>query len=202
VPNPKDVITKGLGSIPDLQRDLLATKSDFILDIWEGGSRTDGPDSYSLPVFMVVQAVETMAQVKELGAQEKKEEEAEAERQKNIILLIVSVFLIFVPVVGEELAIAAGMTTLARTIAIVGEAGNAALGIYDSVKNPESAFVNVLGMMFGVGSIAKAARTGEGLGAVAKIRQGMSADTVASFGKIFKENDSKLASIGKFCRNR
>ena len=53
----------------------------------------DAAEAYSTPVFMLMQAVDSMAQAKALGAQEEKAEEEEEKRRKNFILLIVSVLL-------------------------------------------------------------------------------------------------------------
>jgi len=85
-------------------------------------------------------------------------------------------------------------------VAITGELGNAALAIYDTVQDPSSAVVNILGMLMGVGSIAKVSRDGEGIGAAAVLRRGMSSDQVASLGSIFKANDDKLQGIMNVCR--
>jgi chitinase len=102
--------------------------------------------------------------------------------------------------VGEELALAAGLATLGRTIAIAGEVGNAAYDVYQTVQDPKSAVVNILGMLLGVGAIARVERTGKGLGDVAKIRRGMTADTVSAFGPVFKGSDDALQNvIHKLC---
>jgi chitinase len=74
------------------------------------------------------------------------------------------------------------------------------MGIYDTVDDPKSAVVNVLGMLLGVGAIAKASRDGKGLNDVAKVRRGMTADAVGSLGRIFKDNDDTLQGIMKVCR--
>jgi chitinase len=78
--------------------------------------------------------------------------------------------------------------------------GNAALGIYDTVDDPKSAIVNILGMLLGVGAIAKVSRDGKGVGDVANVRRGMSADSVSSLGRIFKSNDDTLQSVLNVCR--
>lgn len=101
---------------------------------------------------------------------------------------------------GKEVALAAGLATLGRTIAIAGELGNAALAIYDTVQDPKAAVINILGMLIGVGSIAKVARTGEGIGGVAKLRREMTAADVAGLGSVFKNSDDKLQNIIKVCR--
>jgi hypothetical protein len=202
IPNPKDVITKGMGSLIDLQMDILATKYDFMLGQWSQGRKLDGAETYGVPTFAFMQAVESMKQAKELGQKEEQEEKAEEERRKNIILLIISIVLLIVPVVGEELALAAGLTNFARTLAITGEVGNAAVAFYDSGSDPGAAFLNVMGLVAGVGSVAKISRDGNGFREVANIRRGMSSDTVSSLGKIFKENDNKLAAITRICKMR
>lgn len=95
---------------------------------------------------------------------------------------------------------AAGLVNLGRAIAIAGELGDEALAIYDTVNDPGSAITNILGMLIGVGSIAKVARNGDGIASVAKIRAGMKAEDITTLGTIFKENNDKLQSILKVCR--
>lgn len=104
------------------------------------------------------------------------------------------------PFVGEEAAAAAGMATLARSIAVAGEAANTGLAIYDTVQDPKSAIINVIGSALGVGSITKAVRSGEGLKATAKLRTEMKASEVSGLGALFKSNDDTLQRILKVCR--
>ncbi|THY23807.1 glycoside hydrolase [Aureobasidium pullulans] len=200
VPNPKDLVIKGLGSIPELRESMQATYLEIVLGLYVGGTTMDAAEAFGTPVFMLMQAVDGMAEAKALGAKEEKEEEEEEKRRKNFILLIISVVFMFVPFVGEELALAAGLATLGRTIAIAGELGNAALATYDTVQDPESAVVNILGMLVGVGAIAKVERSGENIGEVAKLRRGMTAEDVAGLGSVFKNSDDMLQKIIKVCR--
>ncbi|KAK4545949.1 hypothetical protein LTR36_002513 [Oleoguttula mirabilis] len=200
VPNPKDIVTKGLGSIPDLRISMQSTVLDMILGNWAGGSTVDAAQAYNALVFMLMEAVDSMAQAKALGQQEQQEEKEEEKRKKDFIIMIVSVVLMFIPVVGEEIALAAGFASLARAIAIAGELGNAALAVYDTVQDPKSAVVNILGMLVAVGAIAKASRDGKGIGDIATIRRGMKPDDIAGLGSIFKNNDDKLQSIMKVCK--
>lgn len=95
VPNPKDVVTKGLGNIDNLRLEMQATLMDMILGIWTDGSIQDPAQAYSAPVFMLMEAVDSMKQAKELGEKEEQtEEEEEEKRKKNLILLIVSIVLL------------------------------------------------------------------------------------------------------------
>jgi hypothetical protein len=94
VSNPKDIVTKGLGSIPELRLSMQATYMEIAVGSYIGGSPLDAAEAFSMPVFMLMQAVENMAQAKALGAQEEEiEEKDREERRKNLILLIVSVVL-------------------------------------------------------------------------------------------------------------
>jgi chitinase len=89
VPNPKDIVTKGLGSIPELRLSMQATYMEIAVGSYIGGSPMDAAEAFSTPVFLLMQAVENMAQAKALGAHE---EEIEEDERKNFILLIISVF--------------------------------------------------------------------------------------------------------------
>lgn len=93
VANPKDIVTKGLGSIADLRIQMQATMLDMMLGTWSNGSTNDPAQAYSAPVFLLMQGVESMAQAKALGVVEQEKEKEDAEKQKELILLIVSVVL-------------------------------------------------------------------------------------------------------------
>ncbi|KAJ5134886.1 hypothetical protein N7526_006251 [Penicillium atrosanguineum] len=106
----------------------------------------------------------------------------------------------FVPIVGEELAAAAGLATIACSVAIAGELANGAFAGCDTVQDPKSAVVNVIEMLFGVGAIAKASRDGEGLVSIARFRRAMKAEEINGFGSTFKGSDDKLQAILKGCK--
>jgi len=96
VPNPKDLVTKGLGSIPELRESMQATYLEIATGFYIGGNPMDAAEAFSTPVFLLMQAVENMAQAKALGVEEKKIEDKEREeRRKNFIVFIISmVFLV------------------------------------------------------------------------------------------------------------
>ncbi|KAI0191619.1 hypothetical protein F4808DRAFT_476023 [Astrocystis sublimbata] len=202
VSNPKSIVTDGLPNIPKLRSDIQNTMLEIMAGSWTGGDPRDAALAYAPALFMLQQAVDSMAQAKELGKQEEKEEEEEERKRKaNLILLIISVVLFFVPVVGQEVAAGLGFANLARIIAIAGELGNAALATYDTVNDPASAVVNILGGLFGVGGIVKASRDAKGIASIAKWRKGMKASEISSLGKIFQDGDTKIQSLlGKVCK--
>ncbi|KAH9903612.1 hypothetical protein F4778DRAFT_91579 [Xylariomycetidae sp. FL2044] len=183
------------------------TATEIIGMRWNGGDDSDTALAYGPAVFMLQQTVDSMRQAKELGAEE--EEEEARKRKENFILLIVSVMLMnekkknhFLPIIGTEVAATLGFANMARIIAIAGELGNAALAMtYDSINDPSSAVINILGSLFGVGNIARAARGAKGLSDVAQWRKGMSSADISVMGKHFADGDSKVQSIlGKVCK--
>ena len=92
VTNPKDIVTKGLGDLPTLRSDMENSLLDIMGGNWIGGDPADAALAYSTPVFMLMEAVDSMAQAKELAQKEEaKEAEEEEERKKNFIILILSV---------------------------------------------------------------------------------------------------------------
>jgi len=72
--------------------------------------------------------------------------------------------------------------------------------VYDTINDPSSAVVNILGMLVGVGAITRTTRNGPGIASAANLRRGMTSDNVASLGTIFKAQDDKLQSIMKVCK--
>jgi hypothetical protein len=75
VPKPKDIVTKAFSNIPSLRNSMQAMLLDMKMGRWTNGSLTDPAQAYSIAGFMFMQAVEDMAQAKQLGQQEEKKEE-------------------------------------------------------------------------------------------------------------------------------
>ncbi|PSK43627.1 THO complex subunit 3 [Elsinoe australis] len=190
VTNPKDIVTKALQGAENLKIQLQATSIDIQLGLLRG-SFDDALQVMSLPVLLTGQAVESMAQAKEIG------EDFAEEEKKNLALTIVSAVFCFVPFVGEAAAAAAGMTTLARLIALVGLTGNAALTIADVMENPRAAPMAILGMLLRRTPGGSAVRTLKGLSDLANIRRGLNAPKIGAF---FQKNDGLLQSAVKACK--
>lgn len=196
IPNPKDIVTHTIGNVDDLETLLFARRLDVLLGTYNGLA-SDVVQVMSVPVFLLVQTVDGMEQVKVLA---EKQEEEDREKRKNFILEIVGALLFVVPFIGEEAAMAAGLTSLARAVTIIGEVGNAAFGVYAVVDDPGSAMFAVMGMLFGVRGIAKSARDGKGFRDMADKRAGWADADIAKLGKGFKDRNDKLQSIVKVCR--
>lgn len=179
IPNPKDIVTHTIGNVDDLETLLFTQRLDILLGTYNGLAG-DVVQVMSVPVFLLVQAVDGMEQVKVLAS---KQEEEDREKRKNFILEIVGALLFVVPFIGEEAAMAAGLTSLARAVTIIGEVGNAAMGVYSVVDDPSSALFAVMGMLFGVRGIAKSGRDGKGFRDMADKRAGWADSDIAKLGQ-------------------
>lgn len=180
VPNPKDVISKALPQIQNLQVALSATWADIMLGMWEGKD-DDATQALSMPVFMIVQAVNSMQQVKDIG------EKAEEEEKKDLILTIVTALLLFVPFIGDVAEAVVDMAWLGRALALISDAGNVALTAIDIVSNPEGAPILILNML-----LAGNSRTPKGFADMARSRRAIKPEDLSMMGALFKANDDKL----------
>ena len=105
------------------------------------------------------------------------------------------------PFLGEIGATLAGAATLARFALIAGEVANAAFAIYGMVDDPNSAIMGLMGMMVGLGSIAKVGRTPSGFKSMAAKRADLRTNGgVSKIGGMFQKRDDTLQSIIKRCR--
>lgn len=145
-----------------------------------------------MPVFMMAQAVESMAQAKEIG------EDMEEQEANDLLLTIITAILFIVPVVGELGAAAAGLGRLARAFAAIGAASDFGMTIVDVVQNPEAAPMAIAGLMLG-GKIKKP-KEFSAAAAAAATRRGMSTAVRDGLGDVFKNNDMALSNIVKVCR--
>lgn len=90
--------------------------------------------------------------------------------------------------------------SVARAAFVIGEAGNAAISVYDIVKDPTSAPFAILGLLMGadaaiVGRSSKATFT-----KAAAFRKAMTEGTLNSFSKEFRANDKIMQDIVKSCK--
>jgi chitinase len=190
VPNPKDIMTAALPNITALRAQIRLASLAVRLNMYDG-DETDAVRALAAPVFMLVQAVDSMGQVKEIGGK------VEDDEKKKLILLIVSVVLMVVPMVGEIGLELAGLAQLARFAFIAGEIGNAALSLADTAQNPEAAPFAFMGMLMGVGGRGmKFERAAEGAATFKKL---MSDADVSRLGKVFKEKDGLVATVINRC---
>ncbi|KAJ4347362.1 uncharacterized protein N0V89_011303 [Didymosphaeria variabile] len=149
VPNPKDGIEPSLDqykSIRDQLKQAYEQSGDYHVSAWRDDTIVEASE---LPVYMLVQGVESMQSVHDTA------KEITEEEKKEMILLFIGGILGFIPIAGEEIA-ALGLATLGRIIRIVGGVGNAAFDLYGIVESPESAIFAVFGGLVNLRSFGQA----------------------------------------------
>jgi glucan 1,3-beta-glucosidase len=181
------VVTAALPNINTLSNTLLARQMDVNLGNWNGPS-DDLLQTMSMPVFMIQNAIASMATVKEIGDQEA------AEKKRDLILEILGVVFIFIPFLDDLTPELEALDGVFQTVAA---AGNVALGIQSIVSNPASAPMEILGLLGGAG-----VRTEDEFASMAAARRSLSEDDLESLGSDFEKSDTELQkSIRPSCRN-
>lgn len=189
VNNPKDFINEMRPKLEDTVDTLFEYNSLARLWMYEG-SHLDIADGSSLMVFMVQSSVDAMEGIKKMG------DKIDDEKKKNLILLILTAFLMIIPGIGE-LVIPAELANLARIIAIGAEAANAALDIYQVVQDPSSAPLAVFGILLGGLSLLKAPKM---FGDAATAKRAMKAGDLAKLGDTVKNGVQRVNSLTKTCK--
>ncbi|KAE8144645.1 glycosyl hydrolase family 71-domain-containing protein [Aspergillus avenaceus] len=191
IPNPKDSIKGALPRFRQLKLDLAATWGDLSFFLWDGDD-DDAVAALSMPVFMLLQAVDSMVTVKQIG---KGEEEAEKEAKHDLILIILSAVLLILPFAAEVVGAVTGIAWIADAAAIVDISGSMALAGYDIVKDPKSAPMELLNILF-----AGSGRTAKNFSKAADVRRGIKVGNLAKMGSVFRDHDSALQSLIRFCK--
>jgi glucan 1,3-beta-glucosidase len=168
--NPKDIVTKATPAINGMLDNIITTYLDMVVDNYNG-SLQDVPDTYSMPVFLIQQAVTSMAKVKSLG-----EEQAKKDKVK-LILEILGIVFAFLPFVDE---FAPALEVLDGVFATIAVAGNIALDIQGIIADPTSAPMILLDLVGGRGG--------------STLREGKDFEKAAAAAKTLKDSD--LSAIG------
>jgi chitinase len=149
VPNPKDGNAPALDQYKSIGDQLLQAyeqSGQYHVSAWRDDTIVEAAE---LPVYMLVQGVESMQKVHDTA------EEISEEEKKQMILLFITGILGFIPVAGGGLA-SLGLTTLGRIIRIVGGVGDAAFDLYGVVEDPSSAIFAVFGAFANVKDFGQA----------------------------------------------
>ncbi|KAJ5088699.1 Peptidoglycan-binding Lysin subgroup [Penicillium angulare] len=196
VPNLKDIIDTALPNITALQDVILGSFIAMRAGSMDA-SNEDVATALSMPVFMISDTTEQMKNITKIGKEQKK---ADHDAKVSFILDIVSIVLMIIPFAGEAVDAIGGVASVARAAYVVGEAGNAALSVYDIVKDPSSAPFAILGLIMGADAsvIGKSSRTT--FTKAAAFRKAMTDDTLSSFSKEFRKNDGIVQDIIKSCK--
>jgi glucan 1,3-beta-glucosidase len=180
--NPKDIITQALPQISSMQDSILARQMDISSGTWNNGT-DDVVEVLSMPVFMISQALEAMANVKEVGEKEKKE------KKVALILEILGIIFAFIPFL-DELGPSLGLADGA--FEIVAATGNVALAIQGIVADPASAPMQILSAL----TLGKA-KTTDDFAALAAAKRAISEEDLSDIGTDFKESEDEMESTLK-----
>jgi hypothetical protein len=148
-----------------------------------------------MPVLMVVQSVESMAQVKDIGIQVKEEEKKQ--KTKEIVAWALNEVFFLIPFVGEVAgAMEWAAVTLVRLAALIGLAGDVAMTAVDIVENLAAALIAALHLLIPGG----AGRTPKNVGDTIRAKKALGNDGLGSIGDVFKRNDETLQTILDICK--
>ncbi|KAL6886435.1 glycoside hydrolase superfamily [Trichoderma longibrachiatum] len=196
VPDPKELVDEALPRMDELAQ-LLAWTIPLLrmgsLDV----SYEDPAVAFSMPVFMLEDAVESIKKVKEIGEKEKKAKKREA------VLQILEIVFTVLPFVAEAAAVAFGAASfIARGLLIIAELGNGALTIAEVVQDPLSAPFAILGLLIGpLGVRAKGSRAG--FKSAADARRALDEGKLKLFSEAFRRKDTlvhKIMKQGRSCK--
>lgn len=137
--NPKDVVTQALPTIGDVEDNILGTWLEMSMGGYDG-SMQDVADTFSLPVFMIQQAVNSMNTVKNLGEEQAKKDKI------GLILEILGIVFALLPFVDEFTPALGVLDGVFETVSV---AGNIALDIQGVIANPASAPMLLLDIIGG-----------------------------------------------------
>lgn len=185
VPNPKDVITKALPNLQSLQNTIFFRMSDLATGSWYGPT-DDILQVVSMPVFMIQQAVNSMATAKSEGQKQEKRDKI------KLILEILGAVFAFIPFLDD---IAPEVEALDGIFSTVAEAGNVALTIQAIVSDPSSAPMELLGLLTAGGT-----RDESDFAEMAATRRGISEDELGKIGSFYKDVDDDFQNtLTKSC---
>lgn len=196
VPNPKDVFTNASNNFEAIYDGLGAMYMSMVSGGWNG-SVADATSVMVLPVSLAYQAAQTMQQVVVIGGEE------EGREHRDLILEILGAVLMVIPFAGGFLGGAGELlATIGRIISIIGAVGNAGLSIYDIILHPNSAPMEIIGVLLG----GVGADIGRGFGrgsaevkAMADGRAATAESDIAKLGDEFQANDAILKKISAVC---
>ncbi|KAL4860813.1 hypothetical protein BDV12DRAFT_204669 [Aspergillus spectabilis] len=190
VVNPKDIITSYLGELTHLRtglRDAIAMQRMAALRSWVG---SDMVDVVSVPVLMIRQAVESMAQVIDIA------EEIEAAKRKEQILFFISAFLFLIPIGGQAIGTIARLANIGRFISLAGGVVMAGFDIYSVVEDPASALFVIFGYTLGAGALKDSVRVNK----AAAVKRGVKDDDMRKLGDIMGLGMRKIDTILRTCK--
>ncbi|CAG1996158.1 unnamed protein product [Fusarium graminearum] len=193
--NPKEVLDEAIPSTDDL----IAVAVGTFIDMRLGNSDASPADivtAFSMPIFMMQDASDSIREIKEIGEDMKKT------HTRNLVLNILTIIFAIIPFAGMAATALGGAARIATAALIVGEAGNAAISIVEIVNNPESAPFAILGMLIGAAGLRGGTPSRSAFKEAANARRALSSKEMMAFSPQFREKDKLVQSIIKSCNFR
>ncbi|OBT38806.1 hypothetical protein VE00_11107 [Pseudogymnoascus sp. WSF 3629] len=195
VGNPKELIEASMSNVTALRTSIMSSYLDVGLSFYSdgpnGGSPIDAIVAYSMPIFQMAEAIDSMKDVKDIG------EKAKEEAKRSLIFKILSIVFMVIPFVGEALGPIIGSTlAVARIALLVGEAGNAALSVADIIKDPASTPFAILGLIGGAGGAGSLGRT-KALEKASTVRGLLKETDLKKFPQRFQDKDALVQELVK-----
>ncbi|KAL4996287.1 hypothetical protein BDV10DRAFT_187234 [Aspergillus recurvatus] len=176
VANPKDTAQKGLSRSGDLPDQIKSALFEMATDSFVGDG-TDLIDAVSVPILMIVSAVEEMAKVESIASEVSAEEKKIKEQE--IIGGFIAAILFLVPVAGEVLGAIDGLAETAAVLRIAGTAADIGLSVADIVKDPSNAALDIMNIIFDAGALSDATKVAK----AASLRRTMKEADIVKLGE-------------------
>ncbi|KAH7400346.1 hypothetical protein BKA64DRAFT_642498 [Cadophora sp. MPI-SDFR-AT-0126] len=164
IPDPQNDLGESIPRMKDFLNNLDKAVTQLYEQTYEGNT-ADVPDASIIPINLLTQGVDNLNAIVEAASEI---EEILKEQRRNLILLLVTALIGFVPFAGVAIR-AAGLASLGRVVVFVGETAQVALNLYSfqgDAANPANLlwvvidFVSVLTPNFAkAGSAANSLRT-------------------------------------------
>ncbi len=133
-----------------------------------------------MPIFMITQAISNMNEVNTVGEKEEKE-------LKQLTWEILGIIFAFIPFLNELTPEIEGLDLV---LSFINVGANIALGIQDIVANPESAPMEIFGLL-----TAGGVRDEDEFASMAATRRDITDDDIGKIGTTFKKLDTELQGI-------
>jgi hypothetical protein len=194
--NPKKVLDEAIPST----NDLIALAVGTFIDMRFGRSEADSADivtAFSMPIFMMQDASESIKEIKKIGQDMKKT------HTRDLVLNILAIVFAVIPFAGMAVTALGGAARIATAALIIGEAGNAAISIVEIVDNPQSAPFAILGMLIGAAGL-KGGKVSQrsAFKQSADARRSLSLTDMKAFSTEFRKKDGFVQAIVKTCNFR
>ncbi|KAF5700609.1 killer toxin subunits alpha beta [Fusarium globosum] len=189
VPKPKSIIYEAVPKTDELAELLSKSYIDAANEDL-GASSEDAVTAFSIPVFMLEDAIESIKKVKEIGEKQKEI------KTRELVLSILSIVFAVIPFAGSAASALGGAAMIARAALIIGEAGSAALSIVDIVEDLASAPFAILGMLIGSKDV-KVKGPRKAFKDAADARRALKGNKLEAFSPEFRRKDEILQGLLK-----